>query len=116
MLAVDMLAIQGSSVPCERIFSSGKETMSARHNRIKYDLMEALQMLKFSINCGKGLDFTVGLGRQAELRMLEKLDYLDSLISEDLTIFCCNLVLPSLPQEDDSTTSSEESDDSDLDE
>jgi hypothetical protein len=46
---MDVLAIQGSSVPCERVFSSGK------------DLMEALQMLKFFIHNGK-LDFTVGSG------------------------------------------------------
>ena len=94
MLAVDMLAIQGSSVPCERVFSSGKETMSAHRNRMKYDLMEALQMLKFSINRGKELNFTAGLGRQDELHMLEKLDHLDSLVPEDLMAFHHNIILP----------------------
>ena len=108
MLAVDVLAIQGSSVPCERVFSSGKETMSARRNRIKYDLMEALQMLKFSNNHGEVLDFTAGFGRKSELRALEKLAYLDSLVPEDLTAFCHNL---EHPQEDDcSSVSSKESD------
>jgi hypothetical protein len=110
MLAVDVLAIQGSSVPCERVFSSGKETMSARRNRIKYDLMEALQMLKYSINHGNELNFTVGLGLNAELRTLEELDYLDSLVPEDLTAFRHNL---ELPQEDNNSSSS--SNKSDLD-
>jgi len=108
MLAVDVLAIQGSSVPCERVFSSGKETMSARRNRIKYDLMEALQMLKFSINHGNELNFTAGLGRQDELRVLEKLDRVDSLVPEDLTAFRNNIILSQ--EGDDASMSSKESD------
>ena len=65
-------------------------------------------MLKFSINHGNGLSFTKGLGRKAELRTLEKLNHMDSLVPEDLTAFHLNLILP---QEDDcSSTSSEESD------
>jgi len=72
MLAMDVVAIQGSSVPCERVFSSGKETMSARRNRIKYDLMEALQMLKSSMR-HSGLDFTAGSGLKSELEELEEL-------------------------------------------
>jgi len=107
MLAMDVLAIQGSSVPCEHVFSSGKETMSARRNQIKHDLMEALQMLKFSINHGKQLDFTAGLGRHAELVELERLDHLDSCVPEDLATFRC-LLISSLG-DDDSTISSDES-------
>jgi hypothetical protein len=87
MLAMDVLAIQGSAVPCERVFSSGKETMSARRNRIKYDLMEALQMLKFSLNHNHELNFTVGSRRQAELQELEELDFIDSSVPEDLMAF-----------------------------
>ena len=34
---------QASSVPCERLFSSGKETCTARRNRLQPHLMEALQ-------------------------------------------------------------------------
>ena len=56
-LAMDVLAIQGSAVPCEHVFSSGKETMSARHSWITDDLMEALQMLKFSLKHDCELDF-----------------------------------------------------------
>jgi hypothetical protein len=49
LLAIDILPIQGSSVPCERIFSSSKETMTAWRNCISSTLMEALQILKFAI-------------------------------------------------------------------
>jgi hypothetical protein len=87
MLAMDVLAIQGSAVPCERVFSSGKETMSARRSRIKYDLMEALQMLKFSLNNNHELNFTAGSGRQAELQELEELDRMNSIVPEDLMAF-----------------------------
>ncbi len=107
MLAVDMLAIQGSSVPCERVFSSRKETMSAHHNRIKYDLIEVLQMLKFSVNRGNELNFTVGFGRQTELRELEKLEFLDSSVPEDLSAFRCSFLFS--PKDNDSSTSSKES-------
>jgi hypothetical protein len=47
-LAMDILPAQASSVPCERLFSSGKETCTARRNRIQPELMEALQSLKLS--------------------------------------------------------------------
>ena len=61
MLAMDVLAIQGSAVPCERVFSSRKETMLTHRNQIKDDLMEALQMLKYSLNHDCELNFTAGL-------------------------------------------------------
>ena len=48
-LAMDIIPIQASSVPCERVFSSGKETMTPQRSRISAQLMEALQILKFSI-------------------------------------------------------------------
>ena len=45
---MDVLPAQASSVPCERLFSSGKETCTARRNRLQPHLMEALQALKLS--------------------------------------------------------------------
>jgi len=99
MLAMDILAIQGSAVPCERVFSSGKETMTARRNRIKHDLMEALQMLKFSFKRGGELNFTAGLARLAELRELEELDVFETNVPEDLTSFRRSLM--STLEEDD---------------
>ena len=57
---LDYLPIQASAVPCERVFSSSAETDTKRRNRIHPVLMEALQMLKFSLK-QKRLDFTAGL-------------------------------------------------------
>lgn len=44
---MDYLPIQATSVPCERVFSSAKDTDTAKRNRISPALMEALQMLKY---------------------------------------------------------------------
>jgi hypothetical protein len=51
-LAMDIIPIQASSVPCERVFSSGKETMAPWRRHISAKLMEALQILKYSIKKG----------------------------------------------------------------
>jgi hAT family C-terminal dimerisation region len=45
-MARDYLAIQGSSVPSERAFSSGGLTGTSRRNRLNSDTFEALQLLK----------------------------------------------------------------------
>ena len=68
---MDILPIPASAVPCERVFSDGKETMTPRRNRISPELMEALQLLKFSIKQGRGLDFTQGLDWADEVKELE---------------------------------------------
>ncbi|KAF8548758.1 hypothetical protein OG21DRAFT_1377682, partial [Imleria badia] len=57
---MDYLPIQGSAIPCERIFSSSAKTDNKKWNRIKPTLMEALQMLKF-YQKKSHLDFTEGL-------------------------------------------------------
>ena len=59
-MALDYLPIQASSVPCERVFSSSAETDTSRRNQLSPVLMEALQMLKFSIN-NENMDFTSDL-------------------------------------------------------
>src|SRR5713226_6344743 len=48
-ITLDYLPIQASSVPCERVFSSAKETDTLKCNHIHPVLMEALQTLKFSL-------------------------------------------------------------------
>jgi hypothetical protein len=58
-IALDYLPIQASSVPCERVFSSAKETNTVKHNRIHPVLMEALQTLKFSLKKER-FNFTSG--------------------------------------------------------
>ncbi|KAJ7660135.1 hypothetical protein DFH06DRAFT_989212 [Mycena polygramma] len=47
--------------------------------------MEALQMLKFSIKKGRGLDFTAGTSREAELALLELEMDQHGLVPEDPT-------------------------------
>lgn len=86
-LAMDVLPIQGSAVPCERVFSSAKETMSARRNRINPELMEALQLMKFSVRQGRGLNFTYGYDWTDELIQLEILAETRGQVPEDLSSF-----------------------------
>jgi hypothetical protein len=45
-LAFDYLAIMGSSVSSERAFSAAGITISKRRNRLKADIVEALEFLK----------------------------------------------------------------------
>jgi len=68
---MDIIPIQASSVPCERVFSSGKQTMTSRRGRISAQLMEALQILKFSIRKGRPLRFTEGMSWVEELTEFE---------------------------------------------
>ena len=87
-------------MPCERVFSSGKETMTSRRNRMKPQLMEALQMLKFSYrHCGQHLNFTQGTSRVEELMLLEKdVDYAIQ-VPEDFHSFVHSLAIND-PQEE----------------
>jgi hypothetical protein len=62
---MDYLPVQGSSVPCERVFLSSAETDTKKRNRIKPLLMEALQMLKF-YHRKSHLNFTAGLVLQED--------------------------------------------------
>ena len=56
---MDYLPVQATSVPSERVFSSAKETDTNKQNRMSPVLMEALQILKFSLK-KEHLDFTKG--------------------------------------------------------
>jgi hypothetical protein len=69
---MDILPIQASSVPCERVFSSSKETITARRNALSPNLVEALQLLKYANKQGKGISFIEGLEEAKELAELEK--------------------------------------------
>jgi hypothetical protein len=55
-MAMDYLPVQALSVPCEWVFSSSAKTNTKRQNCISPVLMEALQMLKFSLK-KEHLDF-----------------------------------------------------------
>ena len=69
---MDILPIQASSVPCERVFSSSKETITVKRNALSPKLVEALQLLKYANKQGKGLSFIEGLEEAEELAELEK--------------------------------------------
>jgi hypothetical protein len=70
-LAMDVIPIQAPAVPRERIFSSGKLTITPQRNRISPELMDGLQILKFSIRHGRSLDFTEGWHADEERQVLE---------------------------------------------
>jgi len=44
-----------------------------RRNRMGYDLMEAWQMLKFTLKNNRVLDFSVGTKKYEEVEVLEQL-------------------------------------------
>jgi hAT family C-terminal dimerisation region len=69
-LAMDLLAIQGTSVPCEHVFSASKETARARRNRLGPKIMEALQVLKF--HSKQDINFTQGLKEVDQVAELEE--------------------------------------------
>jgi hypothetical protein len=46
-IALDVLAAQASLVPCERLFSAGKEIADEWHARLGAEQFKQLQMLKF---------------------------------------------------------------------
>ena len=90
---MDILPIQGSSVPCERVFSSAKETMAPRRNRMSTKMMEALQILKYSLRYGRDLNFTEGLDWDEELAEMERAHQFQLRTPEDLDSFIASLGL-----------------------
>jgi hypothetical protein len=47
-IALDVLPAQASSVPCEHLFSAGKEIAVVRRVQLGVDRFEQLQVLKFA--------------------------------------------------------------------
>ncbi|KAF8836523.1 hypothetical protein BDN67DRAFT_911023, partial [Paxillus ammoniavirescens] len=56
---IAVLPTQASAVPCKRVFSSGKDTDTARRNGLSPNTMEILQILKFAFR-GERLSFENG--------------------------------------------------------
>lgn len=83
---MDILPIQVSSVPCERVFSSAKETITPRRNRMGPDTMEACQVHKFSLHAHDGLDldFTSHFAPMSVLEEMELLGQLEEQVPENL--------------------------------
>jgi hAT family C-terminal dimerisation region len=86
---MDILPIQASSVPCERVFSSSKETTTARRNKLSPQLIEALQVLKFEHKYNKKLNFTIGFDKDEEITELEAFEEAQPI--EDLDALFQNL-------------------------
>ena len=82
---MDYLPIQATSVPCERVFSSAKETDTLKRNRVSPALMEALQLLKFSLKKER-LNFMEGWATsESAMRstLIPNKDLLGNLLIED---------------------------------
>jgi len=84
-MAMDYIPIQGSSFPCDQIFSSSGES-GAKADPVQPVLMEALTMLKFSYkkSC---LDFSVGCilyEKDLDLEEPHFEDLLSKLLSKNL--------------------------------
>lgn len=47
-IALDVLPVQASAVPSERVFSASKETDTDRRSNTEVELMEMLQVLKYA--------------------------------------------------------------------
>ena len=70
-MALDILPIQASAVPCEHVFFSSMKTCESQCSRIEPTLMEALQILKYHIQQEESLDFTKGLSQAEEEKEIE---------------------------------------------
>ena len=86
-LAMDVLPIQGSLVPCEQVFSSNKETLTDDLSHILSELMEDHQFLKYSVKHRHSLIFTAGNSWDDERAAMEKLMEIDGDAPEDLKAF-----------------------------
>jgi hypothetical protein len=70
-VALDVLPAQASAVPCERVFSSSKETDSLRRSNLSPIMMEVLQILKFIFRKDR-LNFMEGLvSTEEELTLID---------------------------------------------
>ena len=58
-MAMDYLPVQATSVPCKCVFLLAKETDTTKQNQMSPMLMEALQLLKFSLK-KEHLNFMAG--------------------------------------------------------
>lgn len=93
-LAMDILPIQGSSVPCERVFSSAKETITPRRNHLSPEVMGACQVLKFRLRQVHSLNFTSGTSMEDEMKALEVYLQQACEVPEDVLFYSSHLQGP----------------------
>jgi hypothetical protein len=81
--AMDVLPMQASSVPCERVFSSSKETDTLRRSQLSLEMMEMFQVLKFQYHSGR-LDFNnKWIASEAELSVADiSLELVDEMLAD----------------------------------
>jgi hypothetical protein len=84
-MARDYLAIQGSATPSERAFSSGGTTGTAKRNRLKPDVFEALQLLKCAYRNGH-----IAADKEAHKHIVESDDEMPDLIK--ITCNCITIL------------------------
>ncbi|OBZ72686.1 putative AC transposase [Grifola frondosa] len=82
-IALDVLPVQASAVPCERVFSSSKETDTQHRTNLDVATMEMLQVLKYSVREDR-LSFTDDwIPNETEMLHVEvSPDEVDRLLSE----------------------------------
>lgn len=79
-VALDVLPVQASAVPCERVFSSSKETFTARRTGLSDSNMEMLQIMKYMIKQERdGLNFSSG-------RLVSEEDLLAAEMEENIIV------------------------------
>ncbi|EAU93647.2 hypothetical protein CC1G_02877 [Coprinopsis cinerea okayama7 len=70
-VALDIMSSQASAVPCERVFSSGKETDTMRRAGLSPAMMEVLQILKFNLKSERMSFEDQWVTREEELRVID---------------------------------------------
>ena len=85
--------MQASSVPCERVFSSSKETDTLRRSQLSPETMEMFQVLKFQYCCGR-LDFdNKWIASEAELSVADiSLELVDEMLADGRVSELCKLL------------------------
>ena len=67
--------------------------MTNRRNRIHEDLMEMLQMLKFSLKSGSTLNFTQGISREDVLEFIQSIQDGENTVPEDVNAYIKSLMV-----------------------
>ena len=104
-LAMDILPIQGSLVPCKWVFSSAKETMTDCRNHISPELIEDLQLLKYTVKHGHSINFSAGSSWEEERVAIEMLMQIDSKVPKNLKAYQEFLAHPWVQQDDSNVKS-----------
>lgn len=102
-VALDILPVPASSVPCERVFSSCKDTDTLRRNALDAAMLEILQILKFALKQER-LEFPLSWRPAQEEELLEipvQPSEATQMIAEGRLDDFLNLVVESEPVLDD---------------